>query len=905
MKTHTHGLVGQSVGRIVRRVLSTVAIVITVVVVGGISVARADFSVTGITPASGFPEAVAGQQYSLGLVTVGGTAPYVWSISGGSLPDGLVINPSSGAISGVPTTAGTYVFTVQVQDANSNNFTQDYTLSVYPSVGGFSYERSPSGSAISNPVSVHIKGVFGADFCDSSNTAFQLNIISSVPQEYDAGFLIASIGTAVDQNVSFPTLSPGTYTQVRLQCLGGPHSGQLIMLENADPAFSVIGIGPDYWSVPVVGQPYSFGFTVNGGTAPYTWSVIAGSLPDGLTLDSSTGRISGTPTTAGPYSFTVQVQESGGGMSTRYISLPVSASVGGFFYSRSPSGSAMSNPITVHIRGVFGADFCDTSNSNFSVSAVSTLGGEYLAGYGNVSIGTGIDRDFNFPTLPSGQYQMIRINCIGGPHNGTFMPLETGSQPWLPAFSVVGISPENGFQEPVAGQAYALGLSVSGMVSPLVWSISSGNLPNGLSIDSSTGRISGTPTTPGTYSFTAQVQDANSGVATRNYTLSVYPSVGGFQYSRTPSGSSVSGDVMIHIGGVFGADFCDNSSAAYMLTLQGRNGDVVVEYNGPFHSHSTGDVVNDNAVFSNLPPASYTVYLRCQNPNPLGFEYIKLSDSFGAVNNTPPTFSPISDQTVLEGQTLTFAVSATDPDGDALTYSASNLPAGALFDVATRTFTWTPSYGQAGNYTNVEFTVTDNGTPMMLDTELITISVGHVNRPPVFSPTGPQTASTTVPLLFTVSATDPDNDAVVLSASDLPSGSTFNPGTGVFSWTPTYNQSGVYAVNFIATDNGTPTIASSTLGVVITVSASSPTVLTQNLIDRIVAANYPTNQLNSYLANLRKVGIFIDNGKIQEAINQLNAFIQKVNQDYSHGLLVLADKNYLVGAAQNIITTLQ
>ncbi len=55
-----------------------------------------------------------------------------------------------------------------------------------------------------------------------------------------------------------------------------------------------------------VGSPYSATLTATGGLPPYTWSIISGSLPPGLSLDTS-GNITGTPTTPGTYNFTVQV----------------------------------------------------------------------------------------------------------------------------------------------------------------------------------------------------------------------------------------------------------------------------------------------------------------------------------------------------------------------------------------------------------------------------------------------------------------------------------------------------------------------------------------------------------------------------------------------------------------------
>jgi hypothetical protein len=65
-----------------------------------------------------------------------------------------------------------------------------------------------------------------------------------------------------------------------------------------------------------VGQPYVSAMVANGGTAPYTYSISAGSLPPGLTLDPSTGAISGTPTTAGAFTYTGRVVDSAAGSAT-------------------------------------------------------------------------------------------------------------------------------------------------------------------------------------------------------------------------------------------------------------------------------------------------------------------------------------------------------------------------------------------------------------------------------------------------------------------------------------------------------------------------------------------------------------------------------------------------------------
>jgi hypothetical protein len=87
------------------------------------------------------------------------------------------------------------------------------------------------------------------------------------------------------------------------------------------------------------------------------------------------------------------------------------------------------------------------------------------------------------------------------------------------------------------------------------------------------------------------------------------------------------------------------------------------------------------------------------------------------VVNQPPVLALIPDQVTKETVALSFTVSATDPDGDLLTYAAINLPAGATF--ANRTLTWTPTLGQAGVYP-ITVGVTDGE---LMDSQTVTITV--------------------------------------------------------------------------------------------------------------------------------------------------------------------------------------
>ena len=171
------------------------------------------------------------------------------------------------------------------------------------------------------------------------------------------------------------------------------------------------------------------------------------------------------------------------------------------------------------------------------------------------------------------------------------------------------------------------------------------------------------------------------------------------------------------------------------------------------------------------------------------------------VNNTnrQPVLNPIGDKTINEDSLLEFTINASDPDGDALSYSASNLPAGALFNPHTRTFSWTPTFEQSGTYHDIFFEVNDS---KLTDGGSITIVVNHINRPPVLDLIGNRSICENSLLEFVISATDPDGDEMIFSASDLPDGAIFNPDTRTFSWTPGFDQAATYLDIYFEVSDG-------------------------------------------------------------------------------------------------------
>lgn len=179
--------------------------------------------------AGALPDGVLNQWYSFSFPTTGGTPPFTWSVSAGSLPPGLSLGSSgpgnnTGQLTGFPTTLGTYTFTIRVTDSLSISASLEFTLTI---------------------------------------------------------------------------------------------------------AATALTITPTASATTQVGQSYSQTNVAGGGTTPYTYSLASGTLPAGTTLNTSTGTVSGTPTTNGPFSYTIKVTDSTASNPQTATTTTISGTIGG------------------------------------------------------------------------------------------------------------------------------------------------------------------------------------------------------------------------------------------------------------------------------------------------------------------------------------------------------------------------------------------------------------------------------------------------------------------------------------------------------------------------------------------------------------------------------------------------
>ena len=244
------------------------------------------------------PKAIIGANYSQPIAASGGKPPYSWKLLSGTLPDGMAFSPSTGVFSGTPTKAGSANFALQLQDSEGTPATTNGTigLAVVPPQLTITTTQLPSGL---------VGNSYSQIFRTTGGTApFTWSITS---------------GT-MPSGLAFGTGS-GTISGTPLQYQASPITVKVVdsstpqMTDSVSVTLSInsgLSITTTTLSNGTVNSNYSAGINATGGTAPYKWSVASGTLPAGLTLDGNTGTITGTPTTVGISSFSVQVLDAEG-----------------------------------------------------------------------------------------------------------------------------------------------------------------------------------------------------------------------------------------------------------------------------------------------------------------------------------------------------------------------------------------------------------------------------------------------------------------------------------------------------------------------------------------------------------------------------------------------------------------
>lgn len=544
---------------------SRLVVLLICAIFGGISSVAAHASTLTVTCASNIAEV--GIPYSSAIGVSGGVAPYTFSIVSGALPAGLSLDPNTGAVTGTPTTRGKFNYVVQVIDSQGNSGKAKCQMTIagpveidcpdrgknIGEVGVFFSEQVPvirgvppytftlvSGSlppGLSlNPNTGVISGVptqagaflftmkvtdaLGASFtlrCEIKiNPPLKLTCASSsgqVGQPYSSA-LVASGGvppyTYSIVSGSLPpglTLNPATGAITGTPTQAGTFNFTAQVTDSNQAVKAVVSINCGITIAPSplslicpagtaqVGVSYSSALVASGGVPPYTFSIISGSLPPGLTLNPSTGAITGTPTQAGSFSFTAQVMDSSGGKNNTATSnctivvapppltltCPSGTGQVGVAYSSALVASGGVPPYTFSIISGSLPPGLTLNSSTGAITGTPTQAGSF-------------------------SFTAQVMDSSGGQNNTT-----TSNCTIVVAPPPITLSCANSTAQ--VGMPYSSSLVASGGVPPYTFSILSGSLPPGLTLNSSTGAITGTPTQAGNFNFTAQVVDSTGGKA--------------------------------------------------------------------------------------------------------------------------------------------------------------------------------------------------------------------------------------------------------------------------------------------------------------------------------------------------------------------------------------------------------
>lgn len=669
------------------------------------------------------------------------------------LPPGLFLNRATGAITGTPSQAGTFTFTLRVRDAQNQLRDIPSTIEILP-------YTAPSLSGSMSLFAMRTQA-YSSQFTLSDGTGpFAWSIASGT---LPTGLSINAATGAVTGTPTDTTYTSRALTVRVVDSLGGVAQRSITL------RYANLLAYPSSYPAAFLGSAYDHTPVAVGGHAPLTFAV-AGTLPPGLSFSTSTGRLFGTPTTTGSYPVTMTVTDAAGNTSQITPTLAVSPAYVAVDVTGSVSGTSST------IEKASGSHTFSPSYGGVSVSGGT---GGYTYSWARISGSTAIsassanvlDTGFTGTVAPGASASAtFRLTVSDGSTSDTLDATITITNNYVFP-SLTGAPSEYAMR----GAAYSSGYGVSGGKSPFSWAVTSGTLPTGLSISSSTGVISGTPTDTSyvNRNLTIRATDSEGQSASASFTLQYFDALAlggtapagsqGQPYTFTPT----------RTGGFPAFTYAVISGTLPAgLSLNASTGTV----SGTPSATTAGTAVTIRVTDSQLYVADVALnfVVNAYTPVDLSGSVSGQSDtveSYAGSKTINPNYSLLATNGGLGTITYSWAkisgstaISASSPSAKETAFTATAAPgatASALFRLTATDGTSSDTFDVTVELTNTYVEPSLSGTLAARSTRTVAYSSG----------------------LTRSGGKAPFTWAVV--SGTLPTGLTINSGTGVISGTPT------------------------------------------------------------------------------------------------------------------------
>ncbi|MEP7270580.1 MAG: Ig-like domain repeat protein [Acidobacteriota bacterium] len=432
-----------------------------------------------LSPAS-LPNATVNTAYGQSISASPAGGNYTFAVTSGTLPAGLTLNPN-GSFSGAPTVSGLFNFRATASGFGGCTGFRDYTLLVVCPTITVNPASLPGGTV---------------------GTAYSQSVSASPAGSYSYSVSSGSLPTGLALNASTGAITgtpttTGVFSFAITAAVGGCTGSLNYSVTIGCPTLT---ISPATLPNGQVGSAYSQAMTVTP-SGTYTFSLVVGNLPSGLTLNGATGVISGSPTISGSYNFTVKAATASGCSGTHAYTLVIACPVitvfpavslpagtkavfysqtfsatpagGGYTFAKTsgtlPTGLTL-NPAT----GVLSGTPTATGTFNFRITASGFGGCTGFRDY-TLVVGNGVCPTITLTaTLPNGSVGSLYNNLVIASPSGTYS-----------------------------------------------YTVNAGSLPPGVTFYGSIGLLFGYPTTAGVYNFTITATDSNACNGSNAYTVNI------------------------------------------------------------------------------------------------------------------------------------------------------------------------------------------------------------------------------------------------------------------------------------------------------------------------------------------------------------------------------------------------